>query len=163
MATTEQITTMIGLMQQPLTLLQQQQNATPGVKVKRPERPTINADIDDRDWTLFLDTWARYKSMAALTDPAIIRMELRAACSAEVNKMLFEFVGPTVLDACSEDELLGHIKSIAVKEVHHEVHQRNFHLMQQEDGESITRYTARLKSQTCLCKFEIWYHYHELF
>ena len=69
--------------------------------------------------------------------------------------MLFEFVSPTVLDACSEDELLGHIKSIAVKQVHHEVHQRNFHLMQQMDGESITRYTARLKAQARLCKFEV--------
>ena len=84
--------------------------------------------LTSTDWTLFL------KSMAALTNPDVIRMELWAACSTDVNKMLLQFVGPIILDACSEDELLGHkcwaINSIVVKQIHHEVHQKNFHLMQ---------------------------------
>ena len=156
MATAEQVTTLIELMQQQMTLLQQRETGSaPGTKSKKPDRPVINADIDDREWALFLDTWSRYKGWIGVTDASKIRMELRAACSTEVNKMLFEFVGPATLDECTEDDLLNHIKSIAVKQVHHEVHQMNFHLMRQDEGESISRYTARLKAQACLCKFEV--------
>ena len=65
-----------------------------GTKAKRPDRPIINAGIDNHEWALLLDTWARYKQMIGATDLATIRMELRAACSPDVNKMLFEFVWP---------------------------------------------------------------------
>jgi hypothetical protein len=143
-----------------MTLIKQQQENpnvgdNTGTKAKRPDRPIINAGIDDREWALFLDTWARYKLMIGATELTMIRMELRAACSSDVNKMLFEFVGPDILNACTEEELLAHIKSVAVKQVHHEVHQMNFHMMSQDDGEPITRFVARLKSQAFLCQFSI--------
>ncbi len=154
MASAEQVTELITLMQQQMTLLQQQR-AGGGTQVKRADRPVINADIDDQEWAIFLDTWPRYKSMAGITDVAMIRNELRAACSPGVNKMLFEFVGPTALDECTEEGLLAHIKAVAVKQVHHEVHQMNFHSMMQEEGESITHYVSRLKAQAFLCKFEV--------
>ena len=86
---------------------------------------------------------------------AVVRQELRTACSAEVNKLLFEFVGATALNECTEAELLGHIKSVAVKTVHKEVHQMAFNKMSQNQGESITNYVARLKAKAFLCQFEI--------
>ena len=156
MATAEQVTQLIQLMQQQVqqqqTLLQQR---TGDAKAKRPDRPVIESDIDDREWQLFLDTWSRYKTMAGLTAVDSIRLELRAACSIEVNKMLFEFVGPTALAACTEPQLLAHIKSVAVKQVHHEVHQMNFHAMAQQENEPIMHYASRLKAQAFLCKFEV--------
>ena len=155
MATAEQVTELITLMQGQMTLLQQQRAGGEGTKSKRPDRPVINSDIDDQDWALFLDTWPRYKTMAGVTGVGNIRMELRAACSTEVNRMMFQFVGPTILDACSEEDLLAHIKSVAVRQVHHEVHQMKFNMMMQDEGESITHYVARLKAQACLCQFEI--------
>lgn len=124
-------------------------------KAKKPDRPTINAGLDDREWALFNDTWARYKAMINVVEEASVRMELRAACSDDVNKLLFEFVGPTTLDACTEDELLGHIKSVAVKSVHKEVHQVAFNKMVQNPGESVTNYVARLKAKAFLCEFEV--------
>ena len=93
--------------------------------------------------------------MIRATDLVMIRMELRACFSQDVNRMLFEFVGPDVLNACTEEELLKHIKSIAVKQIHHEVHQMKFHMMSQQDGEPISRFVARLKSQAFLCKFSV--------
>ena len=126
-------------------------------KSKKPDRPIINAGIDDREWALFIDTWTRYKSMIGVdgTDVVVVRQELRTACSTDVNKLLFEFVGATTLNACTEAELLGHIKSVAVKTVHKEVHQMAFNKMMQNQGESITNYVARLKSKAFLCQFEI--------
>lgn len=126
-------------------------------KFKKPDRPVINAGIDDREWALFLDSWSRYKSMVgvAVTDVATIRQELRTACSPEVNKMLFEYVGASVLNACTETNLLEHIKSVAVKTVHKEVHRMAFSKMIQNQGESITCYVARLRSKAFLCEFEV--------
>jgi hypothetical protein len=82
-------------------------------------------------------------------------MELRSACSDDVNKLLFEYVGSAVLDTCTENQLLGHIKSVAVKSVHKEVHQVAFNKMVQNPGESVTNYVARLKAKAFLCGFEV--------
>ena len=122
---------------------------------KRPDRPVINAALDDREWALFEDTWVRYKTMINVTDVAAIRMELRAACSDDVNRLLFEFVGSEILDACTEKELLAHIKSVAVKSVHKEVHRMAFNTMCQDHGQSITNFVAKLKAKAFLCQFNV--------
>ena len=126
-------------------------------KSKKPDRPIIDCDLDDQEWVLFLDTWERYKTMIELspTDVIAIRMELRAACSSDVNKLLFEYVGATKLNSCTEEELLAYIKSVAVKVTHKEVHRVEFAKMTQNQGEKVTRYIARLKAKAFLCKFEI--------
>ena len=92
-------------------------------KSKTPERPVINRDIDDREWALLLDRWERYKDTCNITpdDISSILLELRASCSDDVDKLLFEFVGPTVIKDCTETQLLEHIKSV-VKHTHKEVH-----------------------------------------
>ena len=70
MATSEQIDTMLTLMQQQMQTLStlQAENAelrqnrtterrTPNhMKTKHPDRPLINANIDDREWELLKDT-----------------------------------------------------------------------------------------------------------
>ena len=63
--------------------------------------------------------------MAGLSQEEEIRMELRAACSSDVNKLLFEFVDPAILDTATEDQLLSYIRKIAVKGLHKEVHRVN--------------------------------------
>ena len=79
-------------------------------KSKRPERPIIDRDVEDREWTRFLDKWSRYKQMCELnddTDADRIRLELRASCSDDVDKLLFEYIGVTKLDNAAETDLLG--------------------------------------------------------
>ena len=124
---------------------------------KKPERPTVNTDIDDREWAIFTDSWTRYKRMIRLQDTDVdnIRLELRECCSTDVNKFLFEYVGPTKLNQCTETELLAHIKSIAVKVVHKEVHRMEFHSLIQDQGEPVTQWVARLRAKAFLCGFEI--------
>ena len=97
-------------------------------KAKEPECPMINANIDDQEWALFIDSWARYKKMCNLSDDDLdnIRLELRECCSPDVNKFLFEYIGPSKLNVCTENELLSYIKSVAVKVVHKEVHRMAF-------------------------------------
>ena len=168
MATEAQVESMLTLMQQQMeqmmklqaenTQLRAGTGATPPAikkKTKTPDRPTIDANIDDREWELFKDSWRRYKTMTDLTEVDDIRMELRAACSKDVNRLLFEFVGATILDTATEDDLLTHIRSVAVKGTHKEVHRLNFSKLSQMEGETITQFTARLKSQAALCQFTI--------
>jgi len=119
----------------------------------KPDRPTISADCTDNKWIIFADAWRRYKEMTKLTDPTDIRNELRSACDPSVNEMLFNFVGPDALNTASEDQLLSHIKSVAVKTVHPEVYRQQFFSMRQNENESVTRYISRLKSQAMLCDF----------
>ena len=117
------------------------------------ERPTIEADSTDHKWVIFTDAWARYKEMAKLNNLNDIRNELRSTCSSSVNEMLFNFVGPDSLKNADEEQLLRFIKSVAVKSVHPEVYRQQFFVMTQSDGETITCFISRLKSQAMLCDF----------
>ena len=174
MATEEQVQKLIGLVETQMTALTNLSNENAQLRVnaaaaaaatpqtvksrsKRPDRPVINAGIDDREWELIREAWTRYKQMCEIddTDVVNIRLELRASCSAEVNKFLFEYVGTPTLNASSEEELLAHIKSVAVKTVHKEVHTLAFNAMKQEKGESITHFVGQLRSKAFLCGFEV--------
>tara|TARA_B110001454_G_scaffold91069_1_gene86824 strand:- start:3949 stop:5256 length:1308 start_codon:yes stop_codon:yes gene_type:complete len=126
----------------------------------RPVRPTVDIDMDDVSWTVFLDSWSRFKRLAEFEesgDRLIICDELREACSAEVNKLLYEFVGADELNcsALTEAKLLSHVKSVAVRTIHPDVHCWNFNGMTQAEGEAVTRFVGRLKSQASLCEFNM--------
>lgn len=153
------ITDLQNLIHQMLNIqnnsLQSAANPTrPGNKVK-PDRPTIKPNASDGDWQLFLDSWGRYKQMCKLVDTTEIRNELRCTCAPEVNKLLFDIIGSSVLDNCSEDELLKHIRSVAVQGSHKEVHRQKFQALSQEEGEMITNFLAKLKAQAHLCEFNV--------
>ena len=148
----QQMQQMMALQSENMQLKLQAQTAT---KVKRPDRPIIEPDASDNDWALFMDSWERYKSMSRLSEAEDIRNELRAACATEVNRLLFDFVGPDALHTASEQELLAHIKSVSVRGVHKEVHRQQFFKMMQAEEESITHYVARLKAQATLCEFKV--------
>ena len=83
--------------------------------------PVITADCTDNQWIIFLDAWKRYKQMSKLSGPVEIKNELRSTCDATVNEMLSNFVAPDTLITANEDQLLSHIKSVAVKSIHPEV------------------------------------------
>ena len=129
MATPEQITAMLDLMQQQMTTLTELQaentrlRGSDSTKSKKPDRPSIDTNLDDQEWLIFLDVWERYKEMLGLlpTEVSKIRNELRESCSADVNKLLFEYVVASQLKACTEQQLLDHIKSVAVRDVHKSV------------------------------------------
>lgn len=108
--------------------------ATQGGRVKRLDRPVIDGDATDSDWAMFIDSLDRYKTMTKISDPVEIRNELRSTCSPVINKLLFDFVGASTLNSCTEQQLLAHIKLVAVKGVHKEVHRQNFHSLQQSPG-----------------------------
>lgn len=57
--------------------------------------------------------------------------------------------------------MLTHIRSVAVKGTHKEVHRMNFSKLNQMEGETISQFVARLKSQASLCQFNITCNAHD--
>ena len=156
----QQMTTLTNLQAENTRLREANANADAAnvniSKSKKPDRPIIDANLDDQEWLLFLDAWERYKMLGLVaTDVNKIRNELRAACSADVNKQLFEYVGAAQLKTCTETELLAHIKSVAVRGVHKSVHRVEFSKMTQNEGEKATHYVGRLNSKALLCNFTV--------
>ena len=123
--------------------------------IRKPNRPSIALDATDGDWALFIDEWTRYKDMCGLKDLAVMRNELRSACTPETNRLLFELIGPEALNTATEEHLLQQIRLVAVKGLHTEVHRQNFHSMWQKEGESITHFLAWLRAQAKFCKFTV--------
>ena len=149
---------MVHLMSKLVPPSNAHENQEPPTHINRPnrakiERPRIDADCTDNQWVIFCDAWNRYKQMSSLSKDTEIRNELRSSCSPKVNEMLFNFVGPADLDNAVEQELMKHIKAVAVRVVHPEVYRQQFFTLKQSDGESITNFVSRLKAQAMLCHF----------
>ena len=122
-------------------------------KAVKPERPSIDIDTTESEWAIFDDKWSRFKRMARLTTADEIRDNLRQCCEPQLNKRLFDVKGVATLNQASEDNLLGWIKEIAVKGVHKEVHRTQFVNLKQKQGETISSFYGRLKSEAALCDF----------
>ena len=87
MTTSEQIQTMLELMQQQMQTMQslqqedsqlrhnQSHQASSEAKPKRPDRQVIEANLTRSGWSLFEDTWKRYKAIMGLRDESERRME----------------------------------------------------------------------------------------
>ena len=52
-----------------------------------------------------------------------------------------------------EEQLLSHIKRVAVKSIHVKVHRWHFANIKPNEGETITRFVGHFKSQASLCNF----------
>jgi len=147
---------MMELQQENISLRKQMLSGQSNMsRVRKPDRPSIGLDATDGDWALFIDEWTRYKDMCGLKDSAVIRNELRTACTPETNRLLFELIGPETLDTATEEHLLQQIRLVVVKGLHKEVHRQNFHFMRQKEGESITHFLARLRAQAKFCEFTV--------
>ena len=122
-------------------------------KSVKPERPSIDIDLTEGEWAIFEDRWSRFKRMANLTQDVEIRDNLRQCCATQLNKRLFDVKGVATLNNATEVNLLQWIKDIAVKGVHKEVHRTQFVSLKQRQGETITSFYGRLKSEAALCDF----------
>ena len=88
-------------------------------------------------------------------DVATIQLELHFAWSAKVKKLLIECLGTPTLNIYMKEQLLAHIKSVALNTVHTKGHTLPFNAMKQEKGETIANFVGQLKSKAILCSFEV--------
>ena len=123
-------------------------------RVKNPERPEIDLGYSETQWAFFLDEWDVYKRRAALKAEHLTD-ELRACCSKDLRKTLFDFVGSSTLAKLSEQQLLEKIKSAAVIGKNRAVHRKEFHEIQQEPDEPVNRLVAKLRAKAERCNFTL--------
>ena len=121
-------------------------------KCKKPERPEVSLDISESQFAFFKEEWRIYKSRCGLST-AEVTLELRASCSTELRRALFDFIGIEVLNAASEDNLLEHIEKVAVKAKNTAVHRQEFYAMSQASDEPILSFVSRLRSKATHCNF----------
>ena len=69
--------------------------------VKLAERPEIDLGCNEVQWAFFLDEWESYKRRTSLIDDLKFD-ELRASCTKELRKTLFDFVGSSTLATINE-------------------------------------------------------------
>ena len=93
--------------------------------------------------------------MCRLRDPAVIRNELRTAYNPNLNKLLFDLIGPETFNSSTEEYLLHQIQLVAVQCLLREVHRQNFHSLKQKEDESVTYFLARLRAQAKFCEFRV--------
>ena len=75
------------------------------------------------------------------------------ACNLDVNRLLFDLIGPKTLKSAMEEYLLHQIQLIAVQGLHKEVHRQNFYSMRQKEGKPVTYFLAWLHAQAKFCEF----------
>ena len=120
-------------------------------RVKAPERPPVDLGSSETQWAFFLDEWGLYKRRASLK-PEHLTDELRACCSMELRKTLFDLLGSS-LQTLDEDGLLEKIRSVAVIGKNKAVHRKEFYEIHQAPDEPINRFVAKLRSKAERCNF----------
>ena len=132
----------------------QDSNRESGTRVKHAERPEIDVGCSESQWSFFMDEWKSYKRRTALSDAKVVD-ELRASCTKELRKVLFDLVGGPTLETISENELMVKIKSAAVIGKNKVVHRKEFYSTRQSPGEHLNFFVARLKAKSEHCDFTI--------
>ena len=128
----------------------------PRTRVKKPNpvRPIIDLDSSEGDWDFFIAEWGRYKRQAEIKDSEVTD-ELQDACSKELRKDIFDFVGPSVVETLNEKTLLEHIKTLAIKGKNKAVHRKEFYGMSQAPGQPVQAFVGKLKSKAAHCNFTV--------
>ena len=121
-------------------------------RLKAPERPEVDLGYSETQWAFFEDEWKLYKRRAAL-QPTQINDELRACCSKELRRTLFDFVGSSTIENFTETELLQKIRETAVIGKNKAVHRKEFYEIVQAPDEQLNRYVAKLKAKAERCNF----------
>ena len=139
------------IMQAALTAVQQPNNDT-RPRVKAPERPDMDLGCSETTWAFFEDEWKLYKRRAAL-NAGQAKDELRACCSKELRKTLFDFIGASTIEGYTEEQLLEKIKETAVIGKNKAVHRKEFYEIIQAPDEQLKLFVAKLKAKAERCNF----------
>ena len=124
----------------------------PCISVKKPERPEIDLDASESQWAFFKNEWEIYKLRSGVTGSEAT-LELRAACTPQLRRALFDFLGQDTLAAVDESSLLTHIQQVAVKGKNTAVHRQEFYSMMQSPDEPIQTFVGKLRAKAAHCHF----------
>ena len=123
-----------------------------GVKAEKVKRPVISASGTTEEWTYFTQRWSEYKQATRLTGQDII-FQLLECCDEVLRKDLSRSFNN--LTSYEEPTLLGHIKSLAVRQENVMVARLQLQQMRQDRDEPARTFSARIKGQANVCQYNI--------
>lgn len=123
---------------------------TSTAKMEKVRRPTISTSGTSEDWAYFLSRWAEYKIATQLQERDVVFQLLECADESlrkDLNRTHGTLIGKT------EQEVLLHIKTLAVKPENVLVARVQLQNISQDRDETVRAYCARLRGQAGVCKF----------
>jgi len=110
---------------------QQHGSQTPNLaKTEKPKRPSITLNMSESDWIFFEHRWTRYRRQSNIQGQQISD-ELWACMDHELERLAFQ----DGIRTENPDQLLIHIKNLAVTTVHTALHVVALHELKQTDTE----------------------------
>ena len=109
-------------------------------------------DASESQWAFFKNEWEIYKLRSGVTGSEAT-LELRAACTPQLQRALFDFLGQDTLAAVDESSLLTHIQQVAGKGKNTAVHRQEFYSMMQSPDEPIQTFVGKLRAKAAHCHF----------
>ena len=140
----------------PTTLAQaapNNNNAAPTANVPKPEkvgRPSFDLDQSPEKWEYFKTRWTTYKTATVLTGTNI-QIQLMETCSEQLRFALFQ--SDQAINTKAEDDILAAMKRLSVKEENQLVCRMKLFQFQQESGEAVRNFSARVKGQADMCGY----------
>ena len=122
-------------------------------KVEKVKRPTISPAGTSEEWEYFISRWQDYKYATKISGSDTI-IQLLECCDDTLRKDLTQTSGGNLISK-TENEVLGLMKTLAVKEDNLMVARIILHDMHQDRDEPIRSFCARLKGQARTCNFVI--------
>ena len=126
----------------------------PNSSVKKPDRPEIDLETSEAEWAFFCSGWDIYKTRSGIKNKEIT-LELRAACTTELRRALYNFIGQAKLSTFDEITLKAFICQMAVKGKNTAVYRHEFYSMAQSAEESIRSFVGKLREKASHCHFVI--------
>ena len=129
------------------------QEAHGAAKPDKLPRPLIGEGITESDWAHFEDKWGRYKrsTLQGVSSQHLVD-QLWACCEQSLETAVYN---SGVNSNSDEETLMKTMKKLAVRAQNTLVNIVKFLDMSQDQEESATAYTARLKGQASTCNFSI--------
>ena len=106
-------------------------------------RTIVKQDIDDEEWTTFLEEWLCFKRCTSIPEGSLAD-QLFQCCERELGRLIIK-ENPEVIDE-GEDALLEAIKQMAVIQIATSVRRNNLLQSKQDSGESFREFYANVKA-----------------
>ena len=120
-------------------------------RVEKVKRPCISSAGTTEDWHYFKSRWSDYVKATKLEGADKV-IQLLECCDEQLRKDLTRNAGGT-LTGMTEEEVLGAIKTLAIREENTMVARVALHNMRQGRDEPVRAFGARLRGQASVCKF----------
>ena len=127
-------------------------NATQNSKLEKLPRPTFNLNMTESQWNFTKIQWEHYIGQVQAPEATVLT-QLQAACSEPLRQRIFD---TGLYDTLNTPRLfLQQMETLAVMKIHKSVHLRNLWRMNQQAGESIRAFVARLTATADMCSMTV--------